>query len=312
MSDANTSTAAPAAEGSTALPTNGEAIQEITTPATEPSKANIPEELWEEFELKVNGKQVKEKVNLKDKEGLKKHLQMSKAAHEAMQSKAEAEKHKTDLESEIQEFFKLLKSDPKAILRDPNIGIDLKKFAEEIMNEELEKASKDPKELELETAKKQLESIQKEREEEKKRLEADRFEALVKQHETKLESDIMSALQSQSLPNNPLIIHRIGHYMETALQQNIDLSVADVLPIVMNEIQNDVKEMVKVMKPEQVKALFGDVVDGLRKEDIKKIKEITNLNSVKDTGKAPPEANPNANKMSIKQWMKGASLSSNK
>ncbi len=278
-----------------------------STESSEKAKAKevkqTPEELWEEFELKVNGKTKKEKINLKNKDELRNKLQLAAAAQEALAEKSKLTKDQQALEAEIQEFFKLLKSNPKEVLRDPTIGLDIKRFAEEVLNEELEKAAKDPKELELEEARKELERIKKEQEEMKKQQETREYELMVEQHAQKIETDIMTSLSKASLPESPILVKRVADYMSVALANDIDLQVHDVIPIVQKDIQTDIKELMKVMKPEQVKALFGDVIDMFRKEDIKKIKDVNNLAKVKDTGGAIEKAPAEEPKMSIKQWL---------
>lgn len=310
MSDSQT--AAPAAAAPEAAPqvdNSQEASAKPEANSEGSKKETAAEKKARKLSLKVDGKEeiVDLDALLSNEEELKKELQLSRAAKRRMQEAAEIKKEREQLDAELKEFFNVLRTDPRKILSDPSIGVDIKKLAEQIMNEELERAAKDPKELELEEAKKKLEALEKERKEEKDKLEKERFEALVNQNAAKLETDIMTALQDNSIPNNPLIISRIAQYMELALHNDVDVPVKEIIPIVMGEIQNDVKEMVKHLKPDQVKALFGDVVDGMRKEDIKKIKDITNLNAIKDVGQTPPEKKEEK-KMSIKQWMKGGSL----
>jgi hypothetical protein len=113
-------------------------------------------ELFESFELKVNGKTVTEKINMNDKARIQKALQMEKAANEAFQERASANKKLSDYEATVDQFFSKLQSDPMSILSNPDLNIsreDRRKLAEMILNDELDLEAKSPEQLELESAK---------------------------------------------------------------------------------------------------------------------------------------------------------------
>ena len=136
-----------------------------STPATEPA-AQALAEMLQEFELKVNGKTVKESVNLNDKARIQKALQMEKAANEAFQGKAASEKQLKEYEKTVDQFFQKLQSDPMSILSNPDLNISReqrRQLAEAILNNELDIEAKSPEQLELEAARAELMKLQTEK-----------------------------------------------------------------------------------------------------------------------------------------------------
>ena len=99
-------------------------------------------ELRRKFKIKVDGEELEEEIDLSDEEAIIRKLQLAAVAQKRMQEKALYEKKYGQLDKDIRSFFEILKNNPREILEDPNLNIDLKQLAEQILNEEIEEAQK--------------------------------------------------------------------------------------------------------------------------------------------------------------------------
>src|SRR3990167_3492703 len=81
------------------------------------------------LKLKIDGEEIEEEFDPEDNDYLTKQFQLAKVAQKRMGEYSA-------LEKDVQEFFNLLKTNPKKVLTDPNIGLDLKEFAASIIEEE--------------------------------------------------------------------------------------------------------------------------------------------------------------------------------
>jgi len=98
------------------------------------------------LKLKVDGQELEEELpfeiddNPEAVEYMTRQLQMSKAAQKRMGEHAQ-------LQKEVKHFLEELRKNPKKILADPSIGIDVKQLAAQIIEEEIANAQKSPNSL---------------------------------------------------------------------------------------------------------------------------------------------------------------------
>lgn len=229
-----------------------------TIPKTpEPAKGNR-----RRFKLKVDGKEYDEEVDLDDNDFLTKQFQLSKVSQKRM---AEA----ASLEREVKQFIEELRKNPRKVLSDPNIGVDIKRMAADVIEEEIANSQKSPELLAKEKLEAELQDLKdaqaKEREDHKTR-EFQRIQAAEYQRYDMLMSQ---ALEKSDLPKSPYTIKKMADYMLIGLQNGIDVTPDDVLPLVRAEIQNDLKEMFAVMPEEVIEKIIGkDVFTKVRKKNL--------------------------------------------
>lgn len=214
-------------------------------------------ELIEEFELKVNGKTVKEKINMNDKSRIQKALQMEKAAQESFQKAANSQKQIAQMESEMDQFLQLLKSDPMKILSNPALGLKLEDMADKILAQKIEEHSKSPEQKELEIARAKLEQYEKDIKEAKDARETAERRQLEADAETQIQGEIMEAIDSGSLPKSPYIINKMAQLASIAFENGVDVSMKDLAPIVKKMYLRDAKEMLGLMADTDVEELVS-------------------------------------------------------
>lgn len=238
------------------------------------------EKQLKEYKLKVNGKERSVKIDMSNDEEVKRHLQKALAADESFKESSEVRKA-------AMSFIEELKKNPKKVLSDPNIGVDLKKFAEEIMNEAIQEMEKSPEQKEREKLTKELEDLKNQREKEKKDWEEKEFARLQAQHEKQLETDISAALDIGGLPKTAHTVSRMAHYMMIAMENGIELTPQEIAPIVKNETLGGFKELINSLSDDQLEEFMGkEILGRLRKKQVAKAKAqpIETSASVKPTG----------------------------
>lgn len=250
--------------------------------STEEKPSGMTEEQWEEFNLKVNGKEIKEKINLRDRDRIAKALQMEKAAQQAFQERAMTAKQLQEIQSDVKDFLEQFSSNPLSIIMSPefNLSTEQKRaLAEAILREDLENSQKTPEQLALEETKRKYEELlaekqaieEQRREEERSRLEQ---EAAVE-----LESEILEAIEVGQLPNSTYITKKLADLAYIAYSNGIDLPISELVPFVKHQYQKDISEMLGIMSDDEVESLVS-------KERIRQIRN-KQIQSVKPKDNAP-------------------------
>lgn len=225
------------------------------------------------LKIKVDGQEYDEKLpfdidpsNKEAVEYMRKNLQMSKAAQKRMGEKAQ-------LENEVRSFLDQLKKNPKQLLSDPTYGVDLKKLAAQMIEEELENASKSPEQLAKEGLERELESLKEQRKREKDEYEKREFERVQQSEYERYDSLMTQTLEKSDLPKSPYVIKKMADYMLMGLKEGLDVSPEDVLPLVREEILDDIRQMAQAMPLDTIEKLFGgDILTKIRKKNVAKAK----------------------------------------
>ena len=252
-----------------------EAVQEVA-PITQQKVVEAKKEeakRIKQLNLKVYGQDIVEHLpfeiddNPQVIEYLTKQLQMSKAAQRAMQEKGSFEK-------QVQSFVENLKGNTASVLS--QMGINPTEFATKILQNEIDKSKLTPEQKELQELKevrKQLEADAKRKEAEFNQKEFDRNQQL---EYTRIENEMIQTLDKSDLPHSPYITKRIAEYMLQGLQNNVNLSPEDVLPLVREDYINDLQSTFKGMSADKVESFIGkDLFNAVRKKNVAKAKSAT-------------------------------------
>jgi hypothetical protein len=272
-----------------------------------PAQKAEAKKMLKSLKIKFNGREYEETLPFEipdDEESrdyMARQLQMSKLA----QSKSQ---EYSQLEKEVRAFVEELRKNPKKALSNPSIGIDVKKLAAEIIEEEIENSQKSPEQLEREKLENELKALKEEREREKEELKQKELERLQEQEYERYDMLMSQALEGSKLPKTPYVIKKMADYMLLGLQEGIDVTPQDVLPLVEQEMQNDLKEMFGVMPDEVIESIVGkDVINRIRKKNVAKVKAGTQApptpikNQMKDV-QSDPEKKDGQKKISMKNF----------
>lgn len=251
------------------------------------------------LKLKVDGEEFEEELDWDNEDDLRKKLQYSKVGQKRMQQHAA-------LEREVEEFLTQLKTNPRKVLSDPRIGLDIKKLAAEVIEEEIENSKKSPEQIEKEQLQARLSELEDERKREKEESRSREMERLQTQEFERYDMLMSKALEKSDLPKSPYIVKKMADYMLMGLNNGLDVTPDDVLPLVREEITNDLKDMFAVMPDEVIEAIVGkDVFNRVRKKNVAKAKSSPPQPlkaSVKDSGQKSAAKTPEAKKISYKDF----------
>jgi len=260
------------------------------------------------LKLKFNGKEVEEELPFeidddpKAIEFMQKQLQMAKLGNSKAQEYA-------DLEKTVTSFLNELKTNPRKALSNPNIGVDLKKMAAEILEEEIANSQKSPELIEREKLEAKLRELEDEKKTKEEEFRTRELERLQEAEVTRYDTLMSQALEKSDLPKSPYVVKKMADIMIAGLNKGMDLQPADVLPIVREEILSDIKSMFGVMPAEVLKEVIGkDNLDKIRKHNMSKAKEkppVTTSNLTKDVGHITKDEKKDDKKVSYKDFFGG-------
>jgi len=269
----------------TPAPASVEAAEEVVAdPTATKEEKKEAQKLLKKFKLKVDGVEEDFELDLNNEEELKKHLQLSKASQKRMAETAQMRKA-------AEQLIELLRTDPKRVLSDKNIGIDVKEFAKKILEEEAAEDAKTPEQKEIERLRKELEEATKTKEDEAKKREADELAKLQKDAETQVESDIQSALEASNLPKTPYTVKKLAELMYLAYENDIAITAKDAIPLLRDQMQKDIKQMFEASSDDVLEEMLGaEIPARLQKRRVAKSKKaVETAAEIKPTGNETEE-----------------------
>ena len=267
--------------------TDTQALETAAKSGTPTEKA-VAKKMLKELKLNVYGKEYTEQLPFEipeeHAEYFRNELQKSKASQKTFQEKSQ-------LESQVKDFVAQLKGNTKATLM--QMGIDPKQFAAAVLEEELKLQQMSPeqrKQQELEAKIKELEDRDKKQKDEFSKKE---FERQTQLEYEKIDTQMTKALENSDLPKKPYTVKRIAHYMQLGLQNGLNLSVDELVPIVRQEIQSEIQELINALGEDKAENFIGkDILNKIRKKNINKAKQTpaTAKAGIKDVGNAKAPA----------------------
>lgn len=234
------------------------------------------QEQLEEFVLKVNGKEIREKVNLKDKERITKALQMEKAAQIAFNERAITAKQLQEIQLDVQEFLGQLTENPMSIIMNPEFNLtreQKRQLAEAILKEDLEHSKKTPEQIEIEETKKRYEELLAEKEALELQRRSEEQQRLEQEAAIELENEIVQAIEIGQLPKSTYISKKLADLAYIAYSNGIDLSMKDLIPFVKQQYKKDIAEMLGILSDDEVEMLVSkDRIRSIRNKQIQAVK----------------------------------------
>lgn len=282
MSEVNESVESSQPEVNEELPVEGQEA----APEAEQKAAAIEQKKEEikaakrQIQAKVNGKMRAIEIDPNDDKELTKYIEKALAADEKF---SEA----SSMRKQVEGFIDALRKNPLEILRNKDLGLDLRALAEKVLMEDLEEQQKTPEQKEQEKLNKELEELKKQLEEEKNAKRNAELEKMREQQFKQLDDEITSSLQNSSLPKSPYVVKRIADALIEAVNLGYnDIGVKDIMPFVEEQIQLEIQQMFEAMPSEVLEKLVGKQhLTNMRKTRIAQSKAKPALNAIKDTGK---------------------------
>jgi hypothetical protein len=267
-------------------------------------------EEWAEFDLKVNGKEIKEKINLRDKERITRALQYEKAAQQAFQDRAMTAKQLEEIQGDVQEFLNQFSSDPLSVIMNGDFNFtkeQKRSLAEAILREDLEESQKTPEQIEYEETKRRYEELLAEKQalEEERRSQEQAY--LEQQAAIELENEIAGAIEAGSLPKSKYMTKKLADLAYIAYVNGVDLSMQDLIPFVKEQYKKDMVEMLQVLHDDEVEELVSkERIRNIRNKQIQSVKPKDgapkNPLKTQDTGSSNKAKDEKATKIKAKDF----------
>lgn len=160
-------------------------------------------------------------------------------------------------------FLKTLRENPRAILENPKLGLDIKKLAHEILYEDIESEMMTPEQRRIKELERELNGF-KESDERTKATEAERRQAAEeREYQSLQDRSIREALSASKLPVNMFTYNSMVNYMSEALKAGYDVSPEQVMPYVMRDFRASMDELYS--RP------GGELLEMLGEANIKKL-----------------------------------------
>lgn len=275
---------------------SGESQEQAPQAATAAERKRL-----KQLQLKIDGEELTEdlpfEVDEEHAEYLRKNLQLSKKAQKSMQEVS-------SIRSQVQDFVKMLTGDTKAALA--QLGIDPKEFAASIIEEELKLQAMSPEQRERLELEHKLKQLEEEREREKQEFNQRELARLQQQEYERVETKMVAAIESSGIPRSTYAIKKMASYMMDGAKEGVMLEPEDVVELVKQEIQDDLKELINALGEDRVENFIGkDILDKVRKKNISKIKQTpaSVKSGIKEVSSSKSTSKP-AEKMSIKDFFK--------
>jgi len=259
--------------------------EEAAAEAAEATKEEV-KAIKKKYSLKVNNKMKDLEIDLSNDEEVQKYLQKAMASDEKFQEAA-------GLRKQVEQLVNELKTNPLAILRHPQLGIDIKALAQQVLNEEIEEMKLSPQEKKI----KELEQALKEKDEKEKKSEEERSIAerakMEQEAAAQLDEQITNALGKSNLPKSPYVVRRMADSMIAAMDMGFaDVTPEQVLPFVEEQILGEINRLFEEAPEDMFDKVMENVVgkkhlDKYRKSKVAKSRSkpvTTTAKQVVETG----------------------------
>lgn len=235
---------------------------------SEVSEKKIEEEVKKEIrkhKLKINGQE----REYTEEEVIRK-AQLAEAADEKFKSASEKMQ-------QMERFIEALRTNPKAVLSHPDLGINMRELAEEYLTEEVKRELMSPEERELnelrEFKRKQDEASERSKKEEMTKAQKQQMEQLQQRQRDQFDKQISDVLNKSNLPKTPYTVKRVAEVLYNAVSKGYELDVATAVDMVKENYLGDIQSMFGSLDGDNLLGVLGnDIAKKIRQHDLNRLK----------------------------------------
>lgn len=273
------------AEASQAAPaTTAQAPGKAPAEAKAPSETAVATEI-RRMKLKVDGHE----LDLPEDEVIK-LAQMGKSASKRYEEAAALRRESAAEKQQAEQFFGMLRDPQKLakLLADPRVGIDVKKWAEQYVWDQIQEERLSPAEKKARDNERKLAEIEDRDKNAKAEADKQQDAALISHYEGDYEKKITEALGMGGVPKTPMTVRRMAHYMRIAFKNDLDITPRDLVDRVRQDFLAEQRELFGAVDGDALIGLLGeDTAKRLRNADLKRLKTTQG-----DSGFRTPEPKP--------------------
>lgn len=266
-----------------------EALEQEVGEAEAVAPAAAPAESKAEA-TKADAKAAADKLDAEKIAGTKKYKIVTDGVEEEVTEKeliAMAQKAKSSdkrfqeasqIKKEAKQLLEMVKNPEQLeeLLADPAIWGDQRKvveFAQKVLAKQLENEQKSPEVLRAEKAEKELQMIRDQQKRDNEEREKAEYENFVATQAAQMETQIVEAIETSGMPKSPFVLKRVAQVLQSALQQDKQISPKQAMSIARREMEKDLKEFFEVAPDEVMESLINaEKIRSLRNRQLSKIK----------------------------------------
>ena len=211
--------------------------------------------------LKVRGKEIEV-----DEDKYHAYAQKGAAAEEKWQEAARMRK-------EAEEFMTKLKSNPLELLKDPSLGVDFRKIAEDYIWEQMQEENLSPEDKQRKQEMKELEELRAAKQKQQTDEEEQRFQQEVEHFQQDYDKKLTQALMKSDCPKNTYTVRRIADYMNIDIKAGVERPIEDYIERVEMDYAEDFNSYLDGVPVEKLIKIIGDKrMKKVREHELAKLK----------------------------------------
>lgn len=214
--------------------------------------------------LKVRGREIDV-----DESKYHEYAQKGAAAQETWQEAAQ-------MKREAENFINRLKSNPKEILTDPNLGIDFKKLAADYLWEQIQEEEMSPEEKDRRREKAELEEYRQMKAAQQRQQVEERRKQVEAHYSQDYDKSITKALSTAGLPKNNGTVKRMTEYMLVDIKKGVYHDPSHYVDVVRQDYMDDIRDLFSETDGDTLLKFLGeDKAKKIRQSDLKRLKTTT-------------------------------------
>lgn len=218
-------------------------------------------DLGRKVRVKVDG--VEREVTLRD---AMRDYELRAASHKRLEEAAKTRKEIEAERAQMKQLVELMR-DPAGLLSlAQELGVSTKDLRAHIERE----ASIPEETKRLRDIEKRERALKERDEAEKRAREQSQMDAQTRAHRERYRGQIVTAAKGVGLPESPAVVGRMARLMAAALDAGAPITAEDAALSVREELSGEVGSVLRDADPATLRALLGDKLDALRKEDLAK------------------------------------------
>lgn len=265
--------AVPAAQNTTA-PQGANSVK-TDAPAVTGAAETTAEKKARKYQIKVDGQEREIDLDSMNDDELVKRVQLAEAAHRRMQEAAEQRK-------QVESLFKLLKENPIEALKNPALGVDVRKMVEDQILREYEEAQLSEPERKAKELERQLQERERKIQEYEQAKASEAQRQLEERVFQETQRQFVAALDAADLPRNQETIYMMADVARLNLENGIELSPAQMAAEVKDRLSQMHTHIVRSLDGEKLMSYLGDdVITKVLKYAVEKVKAQENNTAFK-------------------------------
>ena len=189
---------------------------------------------------------------------------------------------------EAEQVLRIFKENPREAFK--MLGTDARKFAEQVINDELSEALLTPEQRELRDYKSKVEKYESESRKAKEDYDREQMEAEFTKYQENIQSEIIDVLATAKLPQTQRTVSRIAYYMEAALNAGYNVTPKDVVSQVRDDYKAEMDALLGGLSDDELETYLGaNHYRRIAKSTVKTGMQLGKVDKTVNTNKAPRE-----------------------